>query len=418
MAKPAKPGPATAAVEDETGWVEATLRARPEKFARILEQAAELRAQVIVGKLERVKASKGHPAHWKLFQDGFRTDAEYFYPASAIKICVAVTALAEFRQVTKKVSGVARDTPLAWYSIFSGPKRIDKDATSPDGNITLDWELHKALILSDNDAYNRLFEMSGQREANERLWEAGLPSVRIWHRLNSTRTAEENRHTQRIDILVPGRRNPPSIPERTSELELAPPNIPGLDVGTAYIATDNKTRVEGPMSFREKNAVSLVDLQRLLAAIVRPDVETGVHDLGLQELDRRFLRDVLGEDVAKLNPTLWNGPDYLENDFRPSLPGVLRVKNRTREDIDTRGKAGRAYGFHVENAYYRDKKTGRAFFLAAVLYANKNGVLNDGLYEYDSMTEPFMQDLGEVFAQAVFESKPAKPARRAKPSTK
>lgn len=400
------------------GFVEAALRARAaapgSAFGKLLDRSGELRMQVVVGKPVRV--GKGHKSHWRLVQDAYRLDAEYFYPASAIKLCLAVTALAELRQLGKKVHGLDRATPLAYLPLFGG-RRQDADPTSADGKISLEWEIRKALVVSDNDAYNRLYEFSGHREANERMWAAGLPTVRIWHRLNSARTTEENLHTPRIELLLgdpqAARRKRQSVPERISELELAPREVAGLDVGDAYTSSDGKTRTEGPMDFREKNAVSLADLQRLLSAIVRPEVDAGVHDLGILESDRIFLRAALAEDVAALNPKVWSGPDYEELDFRPSLAGVLRV--RDRETLEFRGKAGRAYGFHVENAYYRDKKTGRAFFLAAAIYANKDGVVNDGIYEYAGVTEPFMKDLGEIFARAILDAPKTQPPKPHRP---
>ena len=81
------------------------------------------------------------------------------------------------------------------------------------------------------------------------------------------------------------------------------------------------------------------------------------------------------------------------------------VRIRPRERILTQGKAGRAYGFHIENAYYRDLKTGRAFFLAATIHANADGVMNDDKYEYDTVTRPFLANLGAVVARAVFDGR-------------
>jgi hypothetical protein len=64
-------------------------------------------------------------------------------------------------------------------------------------------------------------------------------------------------------------------------------------------------------------------------------------------------------------------------------------------------KVGRAYGFTTENAYVEDLGTGRGFFVSAVLYTNPNGVLNDGVYAYESIADPYMADLGEALARAL-----------------
>jgi hypothetical protein len=62
-------------------------------------------------------------------------------------------------------------------------------------------------------------------------------------------------------------------------------------------------------------------------------------------------------------------------------------------------KAGKAFGFHVENAYIEDTASGRAYFVAATVYANKDGILDDDRYDYADVTEPFYAHLGELLAR-------------------
>ena len=37
-----------------------------------------------------------------------------------------------------------------------------------------------------------------------------------------------------------------------------------------------------------------------------------------------------------------------------------------------------------------------SLFVAAVVYTNANGVLNDGIYEYEEVADPFLAAVGEV----------------------
>ena len=46
-----------------------------------------------------------------------------------------------------------------------------------------------------------------------------------------------------------------------------------------------------------------------------------------------------------------------------------------------------------------DRETGRWFFLAATLYTNPDGVLNDDRYEYQEVALPFLADLAEAVAR-------------------
>ena len=57
-------------------------------------------------------------------------------------------------------------------------------------------------------------------------------------------------------------------------------------------------------------------------------------------------------------------------------------------------KVGLAYGFILDNAYIVDLENKIEFFLSAVVYSNSNGVLNDDSYDYDTLTIPFLADIG------------------------
>lgn len=396
------------------GWLAAALRGQPERFGDALARPDARRTQVRVAVVD-ASGPDGQP-RW--FVDTFRPDAEYFYPASAVKLPAAAAALGEMRAYAAAgATGLGRETPLVFEALPGISAAYARDPTAADGRVTLAWEIRKALVVSDNDAYNRLFEFAGHRAVNERLWRAGLPTARITHRFNVVRTPEQNRRSPAVRAFFEGRwrgrGRPFERPAMVSDLGLPPLEQAGLDVGTAYIEPGGTTRVEGPMSFREKCALSLSDLQRLLAAIVLPTLDVGVdrQALGLDDADRAFLRATLGEAPAELSPTRWGGAEYAETRFRPTLGGVLKV--RPRPALEVRGKAGRAYGFHVENAYYRDRRTGRSFFLAAAVYANDDGVLNDGRYEYGRVSEPFFTALGELVARAVFDAPGGR--RRRKP---
>jgi hypothetical protein len=57
----------------------------------------------------------------------------------------------------------------------------------------------------------------------------------------------------------------------------------------------------------------------------------------------------------------------------------------------------------IHNAYIVDKATGKSFFLTAAIYANSDGVLNDDLYNYDTVAFPALADVGEAFTRDAFE---------------
>jgi hypothetical protein len=197
-------------------------------------------------------------------------------------------------------------------------------------------------------------------------------------------------------MLLPDGLGKLSRPGRESELELDVPELPGLDVGRAFREDDGAVR-EGPVSFRDKNRMSLVDLQDMLVKVVRPDVDLGTPGFELTEAQRTLLLEAMTQlPRESVNPRY--DPERYPDDFvKFLLPGLRRVIPAER--LRVTNKVGLAYGFTVENAYVEDVETGRSFFLAGTLYTNANGVLNDGVYEYDTLALPFWADLGEVLAR-------------------
>ena len=88
--------------------------------------------------------------------------------------------------------------------------------------------------------------------------------------------------------------------------------------------------------------------------------------------------------------------------YKTLLRGLAEMRDPKR--LRYMNKAGRAYGFHLENAWIRDRKSRREFFVTVVLYVNDDGVLNDDLYGYDKISRPLFVKLGEALGRAAFDA--------------
>ena len=376
----------SAKVRDEgslAGW----LGEPPGHFARLLADPARYRLEILVSAVDE------EPTGRSLRSFGYRVDAEYEYPASAIKLLMAAAALRsleELGQSSGKPLGI--DTPLGLCVGAQTSCAVMRDPGNPDGgHITIAHEIRKMLLVSDNAAFGRLYDLVGHRALNERMGEWGLASVRLRHRMGGGE--REGLSSPALDFLLPD--GALSIPARQSDLRLAPTAATGLLVGRAHV--DERGKLQGqPRDFADRNYASLADLQRVLVALVEPGLDRGPA-LGLSEEHRRFLLEVLGADPRTMANPRTAEERHAEARFRPLLAGLGRVLERG--ELDYLGKAGRAYGFVVENAYLRNRKTGRALFVTAAIYADTNDVVNDDDYDYDTVAEPFMRDLGELLAR-------------------
>ena len=68
-------------------------------------------------------------------------------------------------------------------------------------------------------------------------------------------------------------------------------------------------------------------------------------------------------------------------------------------------KSDMAYGFLADCGYLRDTITHVEFFLTVYIYVNKDGILNDTTYEYNTIGIPFMKRLGELCYKGILDQR-------------
>lgn len=374
-----------AAVPDDAALVEA-LRAMPAARA-LVEKAAEHRVQILLATI--AKDAQGRPV---LARRGFRVDAEYYYPASSIKLLGAIAALEDLDERRVKEPRLTEDTPLVFHPLFEGEVIEDRDTTHQDGGrITLRHEIRKLFLVSDNAAFNRLYELTGQDGLAKRLERAGLSSARILHRLSEPRSDEDNRRVPRIDFVLSDTERV-TIPERTSKKKFADLRAEGIVVGKASVeGVDPK---DGPMSFARKNAILLVELQDALAKLVDPALVLDGEPWAITPAQREMLLAVAAEYPADSRDPRYPRAEFPDASGKFLLPGLERVAPKATWRVVN--KYGRAYGFSVENAWIVHVPSGRGMFVTATTYTNSDGVVNDGVYDYEDVADPFFAALGEL----------------------
>lgn len=379
--------PALAKHPLDDDWLGQRMAKAPKRFDLALDpaKAAEHRVQILVSYVDESKKAKKRPT---LERHGFRVDAEYFYPASAVKTCAAVASLTRIA----KLEGVGLDTPLVFHPVLPGERRASDDPTNvASGKITLGHLIRQMSLISSNEAFNRLYEFAGHQHLNESMWAAGLKDTKFIHRLSRIIPNDWNLKTPRIDLLG---KKAVTIPERTSALDLKVEGPPGILIGDAHVVPGTGDTVAEPMDFSRKNQQSLVDLQNMLVMIVRPDIDLGLPGFGLTPAHRAFLKTAMREWPEESKNPITPRSRYSPFRFKPVLPGILKVHPRARWSVYN--KAGKAYGFRVENAYVFDKKIKRGVFITVAVYANPNKVVNDGKYAYDQLADPLIHAIAEL----------------------
>lgn len=387
-------GAAHAAEERAPFDLDAALRRRP-TTAKVLERRSEHRLQALVSEVEFVD---GKARIARVHEVG--RDAEYVYPASAIKLLGAIAAVRRMELLQKDLPTLTLDTPLSFEPLFDGETAWRADAGNLDGGtVTLRHEVRKLFLVSDNQAYNRCFDYAGRDALHELCAAAGLETVRALHRLSVARTEEQNREAPRI-LWRDGDGAWRTLQEPRTATRVFPPlRMRGFEVGERWVR-DGAGVVEKPMDFSMKNRVSLGDLQAALAMLADPALSpAGSRGWQLTEEHRRFLFDVAAEDPAASANPRYDPKVARAERYKFMLSGLAR--HAPREQIVYANKIGRAYGFSVENAWVQDKRSGKAFLATVAIYTNADGTLNDDRYEYEQVADPFFEELGDLLGEAL-----------------
>ncbi len=358
------------------------LAAYPQHFGKILESPEAVNVQVIYTQINRDKNNRPSFAH-----RFFNLNADqYFYPASTVKMPVAVLALQRINEL--KVEGLSLNTTMITEAANEKLTTVVNDPTTSDGRPTIAHYIKKIFLASDNDAFNRLYEFLGQEYINNSLHKMGYDSVQIVHRLSLPVSEEENRIANEVKFYDADANLIYQKPLHKSSLKYHDKTI---FLGAGYYSADKL--VAAPFDFSRKNRLNLTDLHSMLTAIVFPEAVEEKQRFNLTQNDYDFLYRHMSmmpkESVypqydssytdAYVKFLLFGGGGSIENKS-------LRIFN----------KVGDAYGFLTDAAYIVDFANGVEFLLSATIYCNSDGILNDDKYDYDSVGFPFMKNLGRV----------------------
>ncbi|TGE10528.1 serine hydrolase [Hymenobacter fodinae] len=355
-------------------------------LAPVLHEARAHRLQILYTQINR--DAQGQP-HFRTYRLRVRP-REYFYPASSIKLPTAALALEKLRALSAAIPELTPESPWRIDSAFAGQTRVLRDTSSATGRASLAQYVRKMLLVSDNDAYNRLYEFVGPKALNEGIRRHGWHHTVLRHRLSVGDQDPGARHTNPISIYADTALQRPLYVQPAASFEGKWPSVRqhGRRIGRAYF--QGSQRVEEPLDFSTKNTTSLPDLQNVLRAVLFPESVPASQRLALDSADLGLLRRYLSMAPRASNRPRYSPAAYPDNYAKFLLAGPLPT------GVQIFNKIGQAYGFLIDNAYIRNPDQHVELLLSAVVYVNSDGVLNDDQYEYDAIGLPFLRRLGEV----------------------
>ncbi len=364
----------------------------PPRLLEVLNQPDTFQYQFIYTKIERDQNSRPQLTNYYLNVDKSR----YFNPASTVKMPLAFLALEKLNDLN--IPELEKAIPMITDSSYESQSRALADSTSPNGLPSIAQYIRKIFLVSDNDAYNRLYEFLGQEYINRKLWEKGYKDVRITRRFVPM-TEEQNRHTNAIRFV-----------KDNIVLYAQPPQFSQLQfdfskkilVGRAHL-NRNDSLINAPMDFTTHNNLPLEDLQQILQSVIFPESVPAAKRFNLKAEDYRFLYQYMSEYPSESEWPHYDTTEYFNSYCKFFFFRAGKLNPPT--NIRSFNKPGWSYGFLTESAYIVDFKNNVEFMLTGVIYVNSDGVLNDDKYEYETVGWPFFRDLGNIMYQYELERK-------------
>ncbi len=354
---------------------------------QVMGDVDKYQVQILFTRIDRNE--HGNP----LFQDfSFNLDDErYFYPASTVKLPIALLALEWLEE--QDVEGLTLETTMLTDSVRPSQIPVYLDSTAENGLPSIGHYIKKILLVSDNDAANRLYELLGLNYINGKLGEKGLDHTVITQRLSFPISPEENRQFNPVRFVDKSGKVILELPARHTDSVYIVPSEPKL--GKAHYRNDSL--YQGGMDFSFKSKFALSDLHGVVQRIVFPQAFFENERFNLSSEHREFILKYMSMLPGESDYPKYDTTEYYDSyskffkfgDSKEPIPKHFRIFNKT----------GWSYGYLIDGSYFVDLENRVEFFVSAVVYTNENQTLNDGVYETEEIAKPFFAELGEYLYQ-------------------
>ena len=357
--------------------------------AAILRKPDSYDLQIIYTRIDR--DASGKPSFSTFYHHV--DSARYFYPASTVKMPLALLALEKINHLRRSgYPALGRNTPYRLDSLRIFQQAHRSDPQAPGGKPCIAHDIRQIFAVSDNEAYNHLFEFLGREYINRRLQELGYSRTGIVHRFNYP--GRDNRYASPIEFYD---RNGGIFREKEKYdegIRTNPQKAIAKGKGWYNVAD---SLVMQPFDMRNKNWFALTDMEKMLRSVIFPESLPENRRFYLTTDDYRFLWHYMGIFPRECDWPRYDSATYYDGYVKFFLFG----DSRERRDGSVRvfNKVGEAYGTLTDVAYIVDFEKGVEFVLAATILCNSDGIFNDDTYDYDAVGFPFLARLGRAAYQ-------------------
>ena len=373
--------------------IEKSLKNPNPKIQNVLENKNEHEIQILLSEIKR-----NHSGEVLFKESAYQLDEDlYFYPASTAKLPIAILALQKLNSLKAKGIPISGDTPF-YIRNKDAETIVDRDSTQEKGIVTVNHLIKKIFLVSDNDAYNYLFDFLGTDYINRELIKKGLNKTQISHKFLF---GADNQNTWEYTFFGDNKKIIYYQPSIKAEFELPPQKLKGVLKGIGYVELENI--IYEPMNFEKKNRISIRNLEGILKRVIFPEAFPKKQRFNLKTEDYNFLKYWMSRTTLESNYPDYNSENYWDSYVKFFIYGDK--KDVMTPEIRIYNKVGYAYGTITDVAYIKDKKNEIEFFLTATILVNENKIFNDDIYESDQIGIPFLAALGRAVLEELKKDK-------------
>ena len=377
----------TVTANSDDNFIETLLSKYPKEFKNILLNSKKYNVQIIYTQINRDKNNVPSFKQYTYHLD----PRKYFYPASLVKLPCSALALEKINDL--KINSLDKNSCMQTDSSYICQHKVTRDSTAKNSIPSVANYIKRMLLVSDNEAYSRIYELLGQQYIKDQLAKKGYPNINIIHRFDINCNHEQNKCTNKITFCDTQGKVIYNQPLATCSNEIKNP-LGTVKMGIGYYDFNGKFYRQ-PKDCTNMNYMCLEDITDILKSIMFPNSVAKEKRFNLTNDDYTFLYKYLSMYPRESDYPRYNMKDFEDSYKKYFMYGSFHKKIET-DSVRIFNIVGQSYGNLADCAYIINYERKIEFMLSAVIYVNEDEILNDNIYEYKTIGFPFLNDLGNV----------------------
>ncbi len=369
--------------------VEQVLKRYPEYFDEILKYPVQNQVQIVYTQIDR---DKNNIPSFKTYT--YRVNRNvFFYPASLVKLPAAALALEKVNELS--ATGITPNTTMYTDSAYACQFTTHEDASAENGTPSLANYIRRMLLVSDNDAYSRVFEFLTPEYIFRKLSARQYPSVRIRIRFDASCLGNPNNWSNPIRFVdLNGKTIYRQTPRYFAANRLSSPVM--NTVKFIDFSSEAHPNLIIKKDFSRSNFMALMDAHDMLKNIMFPEQAPPAKKFHLKAADYHFLWKYLQMMPYESDHPAYPDRDTYFDSFKKYLfygQDSVIIQNSNLRIFNV---VGESYGYTTDCAYIVDFSNRVEFLLSATYFIQSaKGIIDGRESTLENQVMPFFKHLGQ-----------------------